>query len=256
MSKQKPAASDTRRAQLRAAQIQQAKKDKNKRIAVLAVSAVVVIALVAAVVLLVNRGRDAQVAATPPNATADRDAIITHPETQPREGAPVVSLFLDYQCPACARFEQQHGPTLDELASSGEIQLEYRTMTFLDANLRNDSSTRAANAAACADLTGRYFEYHNTIFSQAPAQEGSGYTDESLIRDFTAQAGITGDALETFDTCYAQKRFSGFVNNVDQEAGQAGITGTPTLQVNGETLNLENITQAPDSLRDEIMKLV
>lgn len=253
MSKHKPAKTDSRRAQMRAAQIQQAKKQKNQRVAIIAVAAVVTIALVIGVFLLVNRFNDAKAASAPPSANAQQSGMKVWPGNA-KQGAPVVALFLDYQCPACANFERNFGAQLEGLAKSGDIQLEYRTMTFLDTNLRNDSSTRAANAAVCADIAGHYPEYHNAVFAHQPSQEGSGYTDDNLTKDFTAQAGITGDALDQFNSCYANKRYSSFVNNVDNEAGRSGVTGTPSLQVNGKTLDM-NLLTTPDSLRTEIMKL-
>lgn len=250
MSKQTPAKSDSRRAQLRAAQIQQARRDKNRRIAIITVVGVVVIALAIAGALLFNRFSQSQVANVPPNATESRDGIIANPGRAGAD-APEVELFLDYQCPACARFEQGFGPTLGQMAEAGEIQLVYRTMTFLDTNLRNDSSTRAANAAACADLAGHYSDYHNAIFAQQPTSEGAGFTDDNLTVDFTQQAGITGAALDEFNACYTTKRFSGFVNQVDDEAGRAGVQGTPTLRVNGNDLDLGSLTD-PNSLRTQI----
>lgn len=254
MSKHKPAKSDSRRAQMRAAQIAEAKKQKNQRIAIIAVAAVVTIALVVGIFLLVNRFNDAKAASAPPSANAQVNGMRVWPGNA-KQGAPVVSLFLDYQCPACANFERQYGAQLEQLAKDGTIQLEYKTMTFLDTNLRNDSSTRAANAAVCADVAGHYPAYHNAIFAHQPAQEGAGYTDDNLTKDFTAQAGITGPALDQFNSCYTNKQYRSFVTSVDQEAGRAGITGTPSIQVNGKTMDMNTITAAPNSLHDEIMKL-
>lgn len=250
MSKPTPAKSDSRRAQLRAAQIQQAKRDKNRNIAIIAVVGAVVIALVVTGVLLFNRFGQAQASNVPPNATAAKDGIVTHPG-KAKADAPQVELFLDYQCPACARFEQGFGPMLDQMAEAGDIALTYRTMTFLDTNLRNDSSTRAANAAACADTAGHYFDYHNAVFAHQPTSEGAGYTDDNLTVDFTQQAGITGGALDEFNACYTTKRFSGFVNQVDDAAGKAGVQGTPTLRVNGQDVELGQLTD-PASLRAQI----
>ncbi len=253
MSKHKPAKTDSRRAQMRAAQIAQAKKQKNQRIAIIAVAAVVTIALVVGVFLLVNRFNDSQAASAPPSANANQSGMKVW-SGNAKPNAPVVALFLDYQCPACANFERNFGSSLEGLAKSGDIQLEYRTMTFLDTNLRNDSSTRAANAAVCADVAGHYAEYHNAVFAHQPSQEGNGYTNDNLTKDFTAQAGITGEALDQFNSCYANKRFSSFVNKVDDEAGRSGVTGTPSIQVNGKTLDMNKLT-TPDSLRTEIMAL-
>ena len=109
-----------------------------------------------------------------------------------------MEIFLDYQCPVCKQFEGQFGPTLDDMATKGEIQLIYRTMTFLDNNLKNDSSTKAGIAAACADNAGSYSAYHNAIFAGQPTTEGKGYTTQQLRVDFAATAGITGDKLSGF----------------------------------------------------------
>lgn len=247
MSKPTPARSDSRRAQLRAAQIQQAKREKNKRIAIIAVVSAVVIAVVITGALLFNRFRQAEAANLPPHATPAGDGIVANPG-RAQDGAPTVELFLDYQCPACAQFEQNYGPALEQMAEAGDINLVFRTMTFLDANLGNDSSTRAANAAACSDLTGRYVQYHNALFAHQPSNEGLGYTDENLTQDFPAQAGITGAELQEFTTCYADRTFRGFVNQVDDEAGRSGVTGTPSLHVNGSDADLTQLTDA-NSLR-------
>ena len=72
------------------------------------------------------------------------------------------------------------GSTFQEQAQAGKIKLVYHVKNFLDDNLRNDSSTRAANAAFCASDAGKFREFHNTIFPNQPANEGDGYTDAQL----------------------------------------------------------------------------
>ena len=63
---------------------------------------------------------------------------------------PTLDLYEDFQCPICAEFEQRFGADITSLAEKGQVKLVYHTLSFLDDNLRNDSSNRAANAAACA----------------------------------------------------------------------------------------------------------
>ncbi|OYN94391.1 DsbA family protein [Enemella evansiae] len=254
MSKAKAAKPDSRRAQLRAAQIAEAKRAKNKRIAIIAVSAIVALIVVVTLVLVVQRYNAAKTETYPPNATAQRNGIVANPG-KGQQGAPVVELYADYQCPACKSFEDAFGTQLNQLAQSGDIQLQYHLMTFLDTNLRNDASYRAANAAACADLTGRYAQYHDTIYKNQPAQEGTGYSDAQLTGAFAEQAGITGPALDTFKQCYSEKKYSAFVKSVDNAAGEAGVTATPTIKVNGKVLDTKKLTNDPNSLRTEIMKL-
>ena len=121
MSKPQPAKTDSRRAQLRAEQIAEAKRQKNRRIAMLAVGAVAVIAVLVVVVLLVNNFSQAKAEAAPPNANAQQNGIRVHPGNA-KQGAPVVALFADYQCPACARFEQTYSSQLDKLVEVIHIE--------------------------------------------------------------------------------------------------------------------------------------
>lgn len=254
MSKHKPSRDDSRRAQLRAAQLREAKQKQARRIAMGVVGAVLAIALIVVIFLFYNKTRQVDLANTPPNSNGQRDGILVNPG-KGKPGAPVVALYADYQCPACSSFEKAYGPVLEEMANAGDIQLEYHIMTFLDANLRNDASERAANASMCADLVGHYGAYHNAVFTNQPADEGQGYTDDQLTKQFTAQAGISGDALNSFNQCYTEKRYSNFVKQLDNKAAQAGITGTPSIKVNGKDLSLKDLTNDPQSLRTEIMKL-
>lgn len=169
----------------------------------------------------------------PPHGTKAKDGIVVNPG-KAKAGAPVVALFQDYQCPVCKVLEDQYGSYLEHLATAGRIQLEYHTMTFLDGNLRNDASTRAAQAAACADVVGAYAKYHDAIYTNQPAQEGAGYTDEQLRTTFAKEAGITGDKLVTFEACYDDKKMANWVTGTQDAASKAGVNGTPTIRVNGK----------------------
>ena len=51
-------------------------------------------------------------------------------------------------CPICAEFEHRFGEGITALAEKNQVKLVFHTLSFLDDNLRNDSSNRAANAAA------------------------------------------------------------------------------------------------------------
>ncbi|MFT3862459.1 DsbA family protein [Micropruina sp.] len=192
-------------------------------------------------------------AATPANATSDGSGIVVNPGAF-KDGVPKVEIFLDYQCPICKQFETTFGGTLDDMASKGEIELIYRTMTFLDTNLKNDSSLKAGIAAACADNAGAYSAYHNAIFAGQPTTEGAGYTTQQLRVDFPATAGITGDKLTDFQQCYDTRATSAFVNGTNEKASAAGVTSTPTLMVNGTKLDNNTVfQQTTDAFRQTVL---
>lgn len=188
----------------------------------------------------------------PVNATPDRSGIVVNPGKF-AANAPKVEIFIDYQCPVCKRFEDAHGATVDDMATKGEIQLIYRALTFLDGSLRNDSSLKAGIAAACADNVGKYSAYHNAIFAGQPT-EGTGFTTEQLRVSYPGTAGITGEALSTFQQCYDSRATSGFVEGTNSAASQAGVNSTPTIMVNGKKLDNGAVFQAqPDALRQMLL---
>ena len=179
--------------------------------------------------------------------------IVVNPGTF-KDGVPKVEVFLDYQCPVCKQFETQFGTTLDDMATKGEIQLIYRTMTFLDNKLRNDSSLKAGIAAACADNAGAYSAYHNAIFAGQPTNEGTGYTTQQLRVDFAGTAGITGDKLTGFQQCYDSRTTQSFVEGTNEKAAADGVNSTPTIMVNGTKLDNNTIfTQGADAFRQTVL---
>lgn len=226
------------RQQLRAAQAAKAARQRLFRIIGVAVALVVVLGIILAAVLYFNQTPATSGTPTTSGTPAtSAKAIVVNPGKAPAS-APLVEVFFDYQCPICHVVETSFGPEFEKLADAGTIQLQYRTMTFLDQNLRNDSSTRAAVAAACADTVGVYSAYHDQIFANQPAREGDGYPDTLFTQTIPATIGLSGDKLTTFQQCYAQKSTATLVKQIAEQALRDGVTGTPTVRVNGKKMEL------------------
>jgi protein-disulfide isomerase len=126
------------------------------------------------------------------------------------------------------------------LAREGKISLVYHIKNFLDDNLRNDSSTRAANGVFCAADAGKFQEYHDQVFPNQPANEGDGFTDAQL-RTFAENAGVTGDALSTWQTCFDAAKYTDYVNSVETQSFEDGVRGTPTVRIDGTVVDLSTI---------------
>lgn len=249
--------SQSRREALRRQQEAQARAKRTQRIVLIgAIVLAVVVAGVFGTIFFsqLNRGGEGTTASVPVNATSDRSGIAVNPGTF-SQGAPKVELFFDYQCPACKQLEQAHGATLDSMATKGEIELIYRTMTFMDNNLRNDSSTKAGIAAACADNAGAYTGYHNAVFAGQPVGESqAGYSTEQLRVEFAATAGITGEKLTAFQNCYDTRATRAFVDGTNEAAAKAQVNTTPTLKVNGVVQDNNALLQAnADGFRQLIL---
>lgn len=239
----------SRREELRAqreAELRAAQRRKRTTIGLSIVAVVVAIGLVVWGIYSV-KDKIGATNAVPPHANGDKSGIVVNPG-KAQQGAPLLVVYQDYQCPICKEYEVAFGTKINEAAAAGTIQLEYRTMTFLDTNLQNDASLRAAVAAACADNAGVYEAYHDAIYNNQPSKEGVGYSDTLLRDTIPAQLGLTGDKLAGFQKCYDTQATLQFVNGVNDAAGRAGITGTPTYMYNGKDITSQLKTSDPTTI--------
>ena len=204
------------------------------------IAAVVVVAVVVAIVIG-NGGKSGSSSAASGNPVpvgvvgGTGGGILANPTTA-KPNAPTMDLYEDFQCPLCGELEKALGPQVRSLSDAGQIKLVVHMMSFLDANLGNDSSTRAANAAACAADAGKFLQYHAAVFAGQPAKEGGGYTNAQLTQ-FAQTAGITGSALTTWQKCTTTAQHAQYVTDVETAAGKACVTGTPTVKLNGTDIS-------------------
>ena len=210
------------------------------------VAAVVVVVVIAAVVAAVVLGQSDKQQATkaggsslPKGASAMGAGILVNPDAP--STVPTLDLYEDFQCPICAEFEHRFGADIEALAEKNQVRLVVHTLSFLDDNLRNDSSNRAANGAACAADQGKLLPYHSANFGGQPLREGAGYTDANLT-SFAEKAGITGADLKTWQQCYDARTHNQYVESVQTQSEKDGVNGTPTLTLDGKTLDLKGFT--------------
>lgn len=222
------------------------------RVVVATVVVVLVLAAVVSAVILGARGKNeaasAGGSALPKSVATMGAGIVVNPGAP--STVPTMDLYEDFQCPVCGRFEQLYGTQVTQLAAQNRVRLVVHMLSFLDDNLRNDSSNRAANAAACAADAGRFYPYHAAVFAGQPAQEGAGYTDAQLA-SFAQTAGITGSALQSWRACYAAKAHNQYVVSVQNQADKDRVNGTPTIRLNGKDVALSTLT-GPQSLDDAV----
>lgn len=207
-----------------------AKSNTNWFVIGVSAAVVVVLAVLAFVVVSLNNQ------ATDPGATPTANDTFNS-ETGAisfGEGDDTVAVFVDFQCPVCKSFEDQFGPALEAAAADGRITLEYHPIAILDRfSQGTDFSSRSAGAAVCVaesnpDL---YLDYAKTLFENQPAENSSGLTNDQLA-DFATQVGAD-DAV----SCITDETYRKF--GVAQ-AKKHEISGTPTVDLNGERLDLQN----------------
>jgi len=147
-------------------------------------------------------------------------------------GPVTISLYEDFICPHCRDFEAQTGSTIDGLVGAGKVKVVYNTVAFLDPASTTQYSTRSAAAAACAADGGKFKEYHDALFAQQPAEGSAGLSNDQLISIGTG-LGLPNDS---FSQCVNSGKFKPWVNSVTDEASSNGVSGTPTVMVNGQVV--------------------
>jgi protein-disulfide isomerase len=167
-------------------------------------------------------------------------------------GKPVLEIWEDFQCPACAQFEVIFGSTVSEIAEKDLARVIWRSTSFLDANFPGQNSQRAAAAWGCAVDAGKKTEYHDLVYANQPANEGDGWTQEQLI-GLGEQAGIKGDDFSTFEQCVVDKTYMQWAANGTIAMAEAGVGGTPGLFLDGEELTDEQ-RSSPDALLQAVQE--
>lgn len=143
-----------------------------------------------------------------------------------------VSVYADYMCPFCGRFERANGESLQRLVAAGTVRLEIHPMAFLDSQSAGSKySTRAANAFVTIANTdpAAALRFNQLLFANQPTEGSSGLTDPQLA----ALAGQAGAAQEVVAS-FGRQAYAPWVAQLTQKAFDAGVTGTPTVKINGQ----------------------
>jgi protein-disulfide isomerase len=133
--------------------------------------------------------------------------------------APVMIVeFSDFQCPYCRRVQ----PTLLALLKryEGKIAISYRDYALTEIH---PQAQMAAEAARCAGEQGKFWEYHDKLFSQAAMER-------EVLYSYGQALGLD---MQRFHACVDSGKYRKAVES-DAEAGQqAGVSGTPAFFING-----------------------
>ena len=215
---------------------QAAARRRERRILLTLVAGLVAVVVAGGIGLQAWRTSRAPVAVPAPSASASAVPIIAgRPVVFGEASAPVVvTLFSDFHCPHCAEFEEQFAPVLNQTRQSGRARTEIYPMAFID-----EGSTAAANAFACAAEAGFGPAYYAGLFANRTLT----WNNDQLV----ALADAVGaTASPEFSRCVTGRAHASWVDSINAAAAQQGVTGTPTLFVDGARTDVTKLT--PDGL--------
>jgi protein-disulfide isomerase len=162
----------------------------------------------------------------------------------PGDDVPRVDIYEDFMCPICGQFEEINGADLDAMREAGEISVYYHPISILDRySAGTDYSTRSANAvAAVADQAPEFFHaYAEALYANQPEENTEGLTDGTLA-DMAVSVGVPQDVADSL----ADGSFNKWVAASTDQSSQDGVQGTPTVMVNREVLDQNDVSYFQD----------
>lgn len=134
--------------------------------------------------------------------------------------------FADFRCPFCEQFfTQTESQILKDYVDTGKVKFAFRNFAFL-----GPASVTAADAAECANDQSKFWEYYDYLYKNQPAESDTSMYNTDTLTQAAVTLGMNGD---TFRACLDGKKGEVKVNQDLADGQKAGVSGTPTIFVNG-----------------------
>ncbi|MCR4405016.1 MAG: DsbA family protein [Candidatus Acetothermia bacterium] len=159
----------------------------------------------------------------------DEPSAVTEATVEPTKGcldAPVTIVeFSEFYCPFCARFVWETLPKIvEEYVKKDLVKLVFRNFP-----VHGEPAIQAALAGECAHEQGRFWEYHDRLFT-ATSKEYRQLDATALVN----LAGELGLDRAAFRECLSSGRYRANLEEDIAEGKRLGVRGTPTFFINGQ----------------------
>jgi len=192
------------------------------------------------VVFLFGMDRGEDVLFSEKNLIDNGSPIIGNPN------APITVLeWGDYQCTFCFRFhESSLNILLAEYIDTGKVKL-----VFKDFPLNGPDSILAAEASYCAEDQGRYWAYHDELYTNW-AGERTGWINYASLNKFAKSIDLE---IEQFSSCLNDHKYRQKVLELEKFGRAVGIDATPSFLIfNDEKIIKIRGNQPIDAFRQAI----
>lgn len=141
--------------------------------------------------------------------------------------APITFIeYGDFQCPFCGKFFKDAEKAIrDQYVKEGKVKFIYRDFAFL-----GPESEWAANAARCAGVEGKFWEYHDYLFNHQKG-ENQGAFSKNNLKSFAKNLGLDEGK---FSSCVDGDVYLEAIKKQTLGGRDAGVSGTPTSFINGK----------------------
>ncbi len=167
-----------------------------------------------------NNGTTNNAANPPPAAVPDTTPVDIKIGDAPRLGnkdAKVAIVeFTDFQCPFCGQLFRDTFPSIKkDYVDTGKIQYIVHDFPLFQIH---PYAEKSAEAAHCAEEQGKFWEYHDKLFTNQTAL---------TIDDLKKYAADLGLNTSTFNSCLDGGKYTARVSSDQKEGEKYGVRGTP-----------------------------
>jgi len=175
-------------------------------------------------------------------------------DSQPSLGSPEAPVkvveFGDYKCPACRQFHQDVYP---------KVLLDYIDMNlveffFINFQFLGPDSTTAGIAGECIynQNQNAFWDYFNTMYENQGPESQTWATPERILE--LVKQSVHGVDEAALLQCIQQRKYEPEVEADKQLGLVAGVTGTPSIFVNGIKLNSWSYPTVRAAIESELDK--
>jgi protein-disulfide isomerase len=164
-----------------------------------------------------------------------------HPAMGPEDAPIILVEFSDFECPFCRRTQ----PVIAQLEETygDQVRHVYRQFPLTDIHPR---AQKAAEASLCAGDQDEFWPMHDAMFAEPIELE---------VASLKFKASSLGLDTDAFATCLDSGEYTDQVRD-DLRAGMAaGVTGTPTIYINGRPVSgAQDISAYAAIIDDELAR--
>ncbi|MFJ5116870.1 DsbA family protein [Kitasatospora sp. NPDC088548] len=172
---------------------------------------------------------------TPANASGADGTVITYGKA---DAPHTLEIYEDFRCPYCEQLETTNGKTIQQLADDGTYKIEYHLATFLDKGLGGKGSRTALAAAGAALNEGvdKFKQFHDVLYANQPDERQDAFGDVNHLLDLAGQ--VPGLKTDAFVKAVQDGTYAPWANEVNKSFDKSGVTGTPTVKLDGRKLEV------------------
>jgi protein-disulfide isomerase len=159
-------------------------------------------------------------------------------------------MYEDFQCPFCGAIsglqtdseaisylkngDPKWTPFMPEIltnyVNTGKVLFVYRDFAFL-----GDESTKASEAARCAEDQNKFWEYHDYLYAHQKGENQGNFSNANL-KMFAKTLGLD---QSSFDKCLDSDQYAQAIADSNKEGANAGISSTPKgfILLNGKVVS-------------------